>query len=441
MSAQAKTIPAYSTLEEWIHQEAIPFSLDSEESLNAAADQLIASLDDAVELLGLGEPTHGIEDFLILRNRLFQRLVEAHGYTAIAIESSFPRGYLANEYILGRSSASYEEVMEKGFSHSFGQWKANHELIEWMRQYNADSWHPVKLHFYGFDSPTEMYGTDSPRQVLEFVLDYLATVDPIRGERHRQRIEPLLGEDATWEHPETLMDATKSIGLSAEAAQLRIETEELIAELQIHRPDWVAKSGKDHYLEALQYAFVARQLLTYHAGLAGQADDRFIRQAGLRDAMMADILAYIVSRERERGKVLAFAHNSHLKRGRAEWQLGPDLHRWWPAGAHLSDIFGTRYAVIGTGTGTMGAGQLGTPAVGKPEAGTLEAALIDSPGPVRFIPTHDGEHLPSSVVTALPVRSASYAYSPLTAQSFTDFDWLCVLDAARQRVNELVVPG
>jgi erythromycin esterase-like protein len=38
----------------------------------------------------------------------------------------------------------------------------------------------------------------------------------------------------------------------------------------------------------------------------------------LRDAIMADNLAYIVERERARGRVLAFAHNSHLQRGKAQ---------------------------------------------------------------------------------------------------------------------------
>jgi hypothetical protein len=44
-----------------------------------------------VELLGSGEALHGGEETLRFRNRLFQRLVELHGYSAIAIESSFPR--------------------------------------------------------------------------------------------------------------------------------------------------------------------------------------------------------------------------------------------------------------------------------------------------------------------------------------------------------------
>ena len=169
--------PKYATLDEWIAREAIPFSLDSPESLNPAIDKLMAALGNYVELLGLGEALHGGEEFLILRNRLFQRLVQSHGFSAIAVESSFPRANVANEYVAGRGGASYEEIQEAGFSHGFGKLAANRELIEWMRSYNADQKNPVKLQFYGFDSPTEMMFTDSPRQLLYFALDYLESID------------------------------------------------------------------------------------------------------------------------------------------------------------------------------------------------------------------------------------------------------------------------
>jgi erythromycin esterase len=142
--------------------------------------------------------------------------------------------------------------------------------------------------------------------------------------------------------------------------------------------------------------------------------------------MMADNLAYAVARERGRGKVLAFAHNSHLQRGKAEWQLGTDLLRWWPAGAHLDEILGQRYAVIGTAVGVSDAN-----GIGQPEDGTLEARLTGVPGPARFIPTHRGRGLPTSEIAALPERCASTwntTYFALTPQSFTDFDALAVLD-------------
>jgi hypothetical protein len=356
--------PLYATLDDWIARAAIPFAVDSPETFPVAVDTLIASLGDSVELLGLGEALHGGEEILLLRNRLFERLVAAHGYSAIAIESSFPRAHAVNAYVAGRGPASYEAVQESGFSHGFGRLAANRELVEWMRRYNADPAHGVKLQFYGFDSPTEMMFSDSPRQVLQFVLDYLASIDRASGQERRQRIDPLLGQDADWENPAANFDPTKSIGLSPAAAALRIETEDLITELHIRRPELVAKSD---------------------------------------------------------------ASRSHLKYGKAQWQLGPELLIWWPTGAHLKEMFGPRYAVIGSAVGVSEAN-----GIGPPETGTLEARLTAAPGPVRFIPPHRGQGLPTSAIDALPTRSGSTkdpTYFALTPQSVTDFDWLRALDS------------
>ncbi len=158
-------------------------------------------------------------------------------------------------------------------------------------------------------------------------------------------------------------------------------------------------------------------------------DTNISRLLGIRDALMADNMAYIVSRERGPGKVLAFAHNSHLRRGKAQWQLGSDLLTWWPAGSHLNEIFGARYAVIGSAVGESLAN-----GIGKPEAGTLEARLTAAPGPARFIPTHKGQGLPIRAISALPIRSGSMknpTYFALTPQSFTDFDELIILDSTQ----------
>jgi erythromycin esterase-like protein len=88
--------------------------------------------------------------------------VKAHGYSSIALESSFPRAHLVNEYVLGRGPKSYQALQDAGFSHGFGRLEANRELVEWMRKYNADPAHGIKIQFYAFDSPTEMTDTDSP---------------------------------------------------------------------------------------------------------------------------------------------------------------------------------------------------------------------------------------------------------------------------------------
>lgn len=100
---------------------------------------------------------------------------------------------------------------------------------------------------------------------------------------------------------------------------------------------------------------------------------------------------------------------------------------WWAAGSHLNEIFGSRYAVIGSAVGVSDDN-----GIGQPENGTLEAQLTALPGAVRFIPTHKGEGLATEEITALPTRSGSMknpSYVALTPQSFTDFDWLAVLNS------------
>lgn len=181
------------------------------------------------------------------------------------------------------------------------------------------------------------------------------------------------------------------------------------------------------YLEALHYASVARQLLNYHAALARNSGDRLTKLLSIREALMASNLVYIISREHGRGKVLVFAHNTHLQRGKAQWQLGADVYTWWPVGSHLHDMFGSRYAVIGSAVGVSDEN-----GIGEPEPGTLEALLTAVPGPARFIPIHKGQALPTSAIATLPTRSGSLknsTYFPLTPQGLTDFDWLVVLDS------------
>jgi erythromycin esterase-like protein len=415
--------PQHATLDDWIAREAAPVADASPAALEAAIATILASLGDSVELLGFGEALHGGEDVLMLRNRLFRQLVTAHGFCAIAIESSFPRGRLTNDYVLGRGPASYDALIETGFSHGFGQLEANRELVEWMREYNLEASHSVKLHFYGFDQPALAAGPASPSQVLRLALDYLAEVDGIAAGAYRDRIDPLLGQDDGWENPVAWYNAENPVGLSPNAQALRIATEDLATELRIRRPEFVAKSDEDRYLEAVHHASLARQFLSFYADVARAPS----RSLGVRDALMADNLAYIVARERARGKVLAFAHNMHLQRGEAEMPAGPDTYRWWPAGAHLNAIFGPRYAVIGSAVGVSEAN-----GIGQPEADTLEARLTAVPGPLVLVPTHRGQGLPDEEVAGLPTRSGSQknpSYFSLNPQSLSSFDWLAVLDS------------
>jgi erythromycin esterase-like protein len=412
----------YDTVRDWIINEAISFSPSLIKDFHSAIHSVLTSCSPDLQVLGFGEPLHGGREILSFRNRLFQYLVENHGFRAISIESSFPRGYLVQEYIENRTWGTYDQIMDTGFSHGFGHLEENRELVEWMRSYNKDLSDLEKVHFYGFDSPTEMTITGSPGILLNNPLEFLISVDENTGSEFFNRMRPLIGDDTAWENPASNFDPYQGIGLTPSATSLRMETEELITELQIRRPELIARGGEERYLKAVMFASLARQLLTYHAGVANTSDDRIARLLGIRDAMMADILHYICEREQGRGKILVYAHNSHLKYGISEWILGTNHLTWWPAGSHLKSRLDIRYAVIGSGIGSSG-----THGIGEPQPGTLEAELATGAGPVTMIFTEQGKSFSSDFTGKIPVRSGSTinsGYFPLNQNSITEYDWI-----------------
>lgn len=160
----------FAGIDEWIAGEAISFLTDAD--FNAAADGMLASLDDRVSVLGFGEGMHGGEEFLTLRNRFFQRLVEAHGYRSITLEINDTRARLVDAYISGRGPGTYEQVQDDGFSYGSGRWTANRELVEWIRGYNSDPSHERKLHFFCGSEVTAQRDSnaESPGRALESAL-------------------------------------------------------------------------------------------------------------------------------------------------------------------------------------------------------------------------------------------------------------------------------
>ncbi|WP_227379621.1 erythromycin esterase family protein [Haladaptatus halobius] len=239
---------------------------------------------------------------------------------------------------------------------------ANRELMEWMRQYNADATNSEQIRFYGIDAPTENDSADSPRHALIVALEYLSSLDEAAAEQHREKIESFLGNDADWENPEAMRDPSKAIGLSSDATDLQIATEDLAMELRIKRPELVKKSSQDRYHEAFHHVSIAQYLLNYHAAMA--ADEPLGTMMEIRDSLMTKNIGHIVECERHKGKILIFAHNSHLQRSKAVWPW----FEFWPVGSHLDVIFGSHYAVIGSALGVSDEN-----GIAEPEDQTLEA--------------------------------------------------------------------
>ncbi|MFF7131920.1 MULTISPECIES: erythromycin esterase family protein [unclassified Streptomyces] len=365
-------------------------------------------------LLALGEPTHGEDTLLELRNDLFRRLVEEEGYRTIAIESDCVRGLLVDAYVTS-GTGTLDEVMEHGFSHGWGAFAGNRELVRWMRAHNDGRPAHERLRFAGFDGPLEITGAASPREALTALHDHLAA----RADAHllpctTETLDHLLGADDRWTDPTAMTDPARSVGRSAEADRLRLLTDDLVALLEIRTPRLIEASSREDWDRACLYGRTANGLLRYHHAMADPSPARMTRLVALRDSMMAHNLLAVAAR----GPALVHAHNSHLQREKSAMPTWEGPVEWWSAGALVSARLGAGYAFVPTALGT-----LRHRGVDTPPQDTLEGLLYALPEDPCLI---DARRLAAALGDTPPAPRVSpwFGYAPFDPAHLADSDGL-----------------
>ncbi|MFE3104127.1 erythromycin esterase family protein [Nocardia tengchongensis] len=316
---------------------AISRRIDDQTSTGRVLDELLAARTTPPALLALGEPTHGIAAFPLLRNDILAQLVEL-GYRSVALEVDFFAASMADDYVNG-SATDLDTVLATGLSHGFGDIPGNRELLEWLREYNAGRAPADRVRFYGFDAPVEYSGAPSPRHALSSLADFLpeallpASVHDLDG---------LLGEDADWTNEAAMFDPSASIGDSDRARTLRLIAGDLADALHRAAPALRA-ADPSGYAEAVTHARTARGLLRYHAAMASPGPDRMGDLISARTDMMAQNLLAIAAQEQDRGPTLVFAHNAHLNPRVA---VDPEEPGRSNAGALVAFSLGERYLFV-----------------------------------------------------------------------------------------------
>jgi erythromycin esterase-like protein len=354
-------------------------------------------------LLALGEPTHGEDVLLELRNDLFRQLVEQEGYRTIAIESDCMMGLVVDDYVTS-GTGILDDVMERGFSHGFGASAANRELVRWMRAHNDGRPVSQQLRFAGFDGPLEITGAASPRQALTALHAYLtAWVDAGLLPCTTETLDRLLGADDRWTNPAAMMDPSQSVGQTPDASQLQLLADDLVALLDAQTPHLIAASSREDWHRARLYGRTATGLLRYHFWMAGTSAGRMARLLGVRDSMMAANLLALA----ERGPALVHAHNGHLQRHKSTMRMGGLPLEWWSAGAIVSAHLGEGYAFLATALGTIR-----HHGVDAPPPDTVEGLLYALPQQRCLV---DPRRLAAALADAAPAPRVSpwYGYSPL----------------------------
>ncbi|MFF6782925.1 erythromycin esterase family protein [Streptomyces sp. NPDC012510] len=391
---------------------------DIKETIHAVdAAALMGLLGDRPRLLALGEPTHGEDTLLELRNELFRQLVEREGYRTIAIESDCLMGLVVDDHV-SSGTGTLDEVMERGFSHGWGASAANRELVRWMRAYNDGRPVSERVRFAGFDGPLEITGAASPRQALTALHGYLsAQVDARLLPCTAETLDRLLGADDRWTDEAAMTDPARSVGRSPEASRLRLLADDLVALLDEQMPHLITATTPDDWDRARLYGRTATGLLRYHHWMADTSPARMTRLLGVRDRMMAHNLLAVASR----GPALVHAHNAHLQREKSSMRTWEGPVEWWSAGALVSARLGERYAFVATALGTIRHHGVTTPPPDTVE-GLLYAlpedrCLIDAP---RLAAALDDTHREPRV-------SPWFGYSPLDPTHLAGSDALLFL--------------
>ncbi|MGW8066437.1 erythromycin esterase family protein [Streptomyces ziwulingensis] len=377
-------------------------------------------------VLALGQPTHGEDTLLGLRNDLFRQLVEEEGYRTVAIESDCLRGQAVDAYVTS-GTGTLDEVMEHGFSHGWGAQAANRDLVRWMRAHNERRPATDRLRFAGIDGPLEITGAASPRAALTGLHGFLAArVDAGLLPCTEEALDRLLGTDDRWTDPAAMTDPALSIGQSPEAVRLRLLADDLVSLLDEQAPHLRAHTTRDDWERARLYGRTATGLLRYHHWMADASPARMNRLLGVRDLMMAHNLLALAAR----GPVLVDAHNAHLQRERSTMRMWQGPVEWWGAGALVSAGLGEEYAFLATALGT-----LRHRGVDAPPPDTLEGLLYALPGDRCLV---DPRRLATALGGTRPAARVSpwFGYAPLDPEHLTSGDGIVFLKDVAEDVSE-----
>lgn len=269
-------------------------------------DALIEELGQR-SLLLLGEATHGTQEFYRMRAELSLRLIEERGFEAVAVEADWPDAYRLNRYVRGDGADAGARLAFGDFQR-FPRWMwCNQEVlafIEALRALNDGRQPSARAGFYGLD----MY---SMYRSAEAVVDYLATVDEDQAALARQQYAAL---DHVRDPQRYGYEAV--YGLRPDCR--RAVHERLLA-LWKHAPAYLGQDGRtaaDRFFFAERNAQVVASAESYYRAMFGSRAESW----NVRDEHMASTLLALQKHLRAlggSGKIVVWAHNSHLGDARA----------------------------------------------------------------------------------------------------------------------------
>ena len=421
-----------------VRAAAVPLQRDP-----ADHDRLLDLVGDRHFVL-LGEASHGTHEFYATRAVITRHLVEERGFDAVVVEGDWPDSDRVNRWLRGRGHDVDADDSLGGFRR-FPQWMWRNDdvvaLVSALRTHNRRAGRERAVGFYGMD----LYSLHTS---IEEVLRYLDRVDPDAAQRARYRYACFehFGEDPQHYGYAASFDLSQSC---------EDEVVQQLVELTRRAPQLATVDGEaevdpaDDFFSAEQNARLVLDAERYYRAMfRGRASSWNLRDTHMADTI--DALAAHLRRNGRAGKLVVWAHNSHLGDARqTEMGRGGEIN----VGQLMRERHGDDALLVGftTHVGTVTAAHdWGDPAqrmrVNPSLHGSVERLLHESSvaagGKRWFVPFHGSaaaDEARAALTEPRLERAIGVIYRPktervshyFTAQASAQFDCLYHFDETR----------
>ncbi len=316
-----------------VRKHAVP--LDSERGVGSVLD-LIGDVDVVL----IGEATHGTHEFYDARAHITRALIASRGFNIVAVEADWPDAYRAARWVRGHGhDADAQDAL--GDFIRFPRWMWRNRVVvhflEWLRDFNLRTPGQRDAALYGLD----LY---SLHRSIDAVLRYLERIDPAAAERARDRYACF---DVFGSDPQVYGHATTR----GQEAPCEREVIAQLVELQRRAAEYASRDGRmaaDEFFSATQNARLITDAERYYRAMYMSGRESW----NLRDRHMMSTLEAIIDHMRRMtgsARAVVWAHNSHLGDARAtEMGRQGELN----IGQLARETFGSRVLSIGFTTHT-----------------------------------------------------------------------------------------
>jgi erythromycin esterase len=352
---------------------------------------------------------------------VLQYLVKELGFTAFAIEATWPESNAVNAYVSG--GPGDPAVLLSNLY--FWTWNTQEvlDMIRWMRAYNATVAPERRVRFSGFDM-------QYPGAAIDSVFTYVGRVDPPQAPAVDSAYDCLASYRNRGAQQATRVYAADVTG--AARARCAAAVARPYALLAAGRERYEAATSADAFARALQSA----RLVVQWEDMAAQTSAAAGSLA--RDRYMAENVGWLLDQLPAGSRMMLWAHNGHVMRAPTAM------------GGRLAARYGADYVAAGFafGTGSFNArpaladGSLGAVArqsVSDVVPGTLESYAAATGVPRFLVDMRAVATTPAASPLAgpIPMRSIGAGYSASAASAYyaptlfpADYDLLIYFDTA-----------